>query len=109
MQKRVGGRSEGTRKGLSFGTVRIVEKTDGHVMIKDAWPPHLLPRAFGILDGVDSHCDKYTCSKNSVIVIEKIAALQCAPALGLNLEGKKPFMVRSKHFYGSCYIFHLIG
>lgn len=107
MFKRAEGRFEGTRKGLSFGTVRIVEKTDGHVMIKDAWIPHLLPRAFSILEGVDSYCDKHSLSRNSVIIIEGISAKKCTQVLKLNLEIKKSFWVRSKHFYGRCYIFDL--
>lgn len=103
--KRAGGRFKGTRKGLYFGTVRIVEKSDGHVMIKDAWPPHMIPRAFGILQGVDDYCNEYSVSKNSVIIVEEKTAKQCAQVLKLNLGDNEPFWVRSKHFHGRCCLF----
>ncbi len=55
-----GERFEGTRKGLSFGEVRVVEALDGRMRITDASTPHLLPRAFGIIEGIDAHSNEYS-------------------------------------------------
>jgi len=107
MLKRASDRLGGTRKGLFFGTVQVVEKLDGHFTIRDAHIPNLLPMAFSILQGIDDNRDKHSYSENLVIIVEKRTAEKCANVLDLNLKGSKNFWVDSKHFTGNSYIFNL--
>lgn len=105
--KKAGGRLEGTRKGISFGAVRIIQTPENCIMIRDAWVPHVVPRACSILEGLDAYCSKCTLPINSVIIIEARCAARCAPSLGIQLEATRVCRVESKHFRGRCYVIDL--
>jgi hypothetical protein len=107
MAKRAGGHFGGTRKGLSFGSVRIVERPDGYVIIKDDLTPHLLPRAFSMLGGIDAYCDEKSVNKDLVMIIQEHCAKQCAPILKLDLRSSEKINIKTKHYRGSCYVLDL--
>ena len=69
----------------------------------------MLPRAFGILEGVDSGYARFGDSRNDVLVLEKSAAEHCASLLRIDLGSREPLWVQSKHFYGLCYVVSFDG
>jgi hypothetical protein len=102
-----GGPLAGTRKALSLGRLRIVEKDSESLIIADAWTPHHLPRAFSMLTGVDEYCDTRGLSKNSTLLIEESAAKELSHYLRLDLSSNETFGVEGKHFKGKCYALDL--
>jgi hypothetical protein len=103
--KRDGDRFAGTRKGLSFGTVRVVEKSNGDFLIGDARPPHLLPMAFTMVDAIDKHIERN--DRNAYLLIEPTAFEQAAARLNLKRSECTEVHAEAKHFFGRAYLVRL--
>lgn len=99
----------GTRKALSFGTVKIVRDAQGGVTIRDAETPHLLPRAFSILKAVDECEGKGPMAMNGLIAIEESTLRRFSRELNLEVSSGVPVRVKAKHFVGKCLLFQVPG
>jgi len=99
----------GTRKGLSFGTVQLLQDPDGTSIIRDAQVPHLLPRAFGLLSGVDQYKDDGELVRNSFVALEEPTIGRCGQQLRIKESDGIPVEVKAKHFLGKCLLFRLDG
>jgi hypothetical protein len=97
-----GDRLDGTRKGISFGTVRVVRSPEGKVRIMDASFPNLLPRAFYMLHGVDEHCGTDEKRRNDVLAFDENALNVFKRTCTLPLREMGQVSVQSKHFFGKC-------
>ncbi|MFH1993717.1 MAG: hypothetical protein ABIK98_15155, partial [Pseudomonadota bacterium] len=108
--KRGNGKVRGCRKGLFSGNVTIIERPNKNILIRDQNAPHShsIPRAFGILDGVDEYCKSKGCERNQVFIIESGTAQIYKDELNLEISKENRQQVKSKHFKGRCYVFPLI-
>jgi len=97
----------GTRKAFSFGTLQLIQDSDGVAIICDAHVPHLLPRAFGLSEAVDQYKDDGGMLRNSLVAFEEATLDRCAKQLGIEKSQGIPVEVRAKHFSGKCLLFHL--
>ena len=95
----------GTRKGLSKGTVIATTDTSGVCMIRDAWGPHALPKAFYMLKGVDQYAKKYAADANRLVILDDKSKENFVNPLQLEPIGKQ--YVSGKHFVGTCLIVKL--
>ena len=103
-----GGPFGGTRKGISFGTLRYVEDYDSRPRLMDAVFPNILPDAFSMLDGIDARYAKKLDERNFAIIAQESIADQLAPLLGKKFSKQDRFMAKGKHFRGRCYCFSLV-
>lgn len=103
------GKIRGTRKGLHFGNVTVIEKPNRSIILRDqtAPQPHSIPRAFYILEGVDKYCEKVKCPRNSVFIMDSVSAKNYIDQLKLEISKENSQYVKSKHYTGPCYIFSL--
>lgn len=101
------GRLDGTRKALSFGKVNITENDNGSFEIRDADTPHILPRAFSLLDGIDTSCEKNPELRNSLIIIDRLQKEQFKQLKNVDYNPEKLVTFKAKHFEGKCYIVDL--
>jgi hypothetical protein len=95
----------GTRKGLAIGSIYATTDPNGVCMIRDAWAPHALPRAFSILRGVDEFARKNGLDPNFLVIVDDITLENFIRPLGLKPLGTE--FVSGKHFVGSCHIVKL--
>jgi hypothetical protein len=102
-----GGKFGGTRKAISFGSVSLVRKPDGKTLIGDWRVPHLLPRAFGLLDGIRLLDGQE--AQNLSIVLSPEAAAEGAEALGLREADLVEIQLQSKHYQGKALVARLPG
>jgi hypothetical protein len=86
----------GTRKGISFGSLRVVKKKDGY-MVGDKLAPDLLPRAFGMVELIDKEVARNRI--NSQLLIESAAWSRIASKTNLISSGT--VSGTTKHFHGS--------
>ncbi len=103
--KAKGGRFGGTRKGLYFGSVAVIEKQNGDRVIRDIRIPNDVPRAFYVLDGVDKCIEEGR--RNQFLAIEKSTLAGCAARLAIDAAKHAEHPVEAKHFSGSCYLIDL--
>lgn len=101
------GRIDGTRKALCFGKVNIIENDNGSFEIRDAETPHILPRAFSLLEGIDSSCVNNPELRNSLIIIDRLQEEQFKQIKNLDFNPEKLVTFKAKHFEGKCYIVDL--
>jgi hypothetical protein len=100
-----GERLRGTRKGLSGGSVAVVELPDHSVIIRDVRIPNTLPAAFYILSGIDQGVP--LPDQNRVLIIESRTFERASDILALKAEQSKKVKVEAKHFLGTCYVHEL--
>jgi hypothetical protein len=102
--RRPGDLLDGTRKGLSYGSLRILTTANGTVRIMDATYPNLLPQAFSMLDGVDDACRTNPSQKNSILLVADSAITRFREDFHLPLKELRRISVAAKHFYGRCVV-----
>ena len=100
---RSGSTFAGTRKGLAFGSVRVLIDLEDRNAIMDANIPNVIPPAFGILAGVDSVATEAS-EKNSLVVVAKHVAGKYQAVLA---DSKGPLMVHveTRHYFGDCNVY----
>jgi hypothetical protein len=97
----------GTRKGLFFGSVAVIQKPSGETLIRDVLIPNTIPRACYILFGIDRHVEASV--QNRVLIVDAGQALaRCAGRLGLDSDTLPRLPVASKHFDEECVIVSLL-
>jgi hypothetical protein len=74
-------------------------------MIRDAWGPHALPKAFYMLKGVDQYAKKYAADANRLVILDDKSKENFVNPLQLEPIGKQ--YVSGKHFVGTCLIVKL--
>jgi hypothetical protein len=105
-QKKSGEPFDGTRKGLFYGSVFVVTKPNGEIILHDLIKSNVIPASMYILPGIDKNVDKD--KRNSVIIIDKQAFKLCADKLKLTTDKIKKVSFNEKHFEGECYIADLV-
>jgi hypothetical protein len=93
----------GTRKGLAFGSVRVLIDLEDRNAIMDANIPYVIPAAFGILTGVDSVATK-AGEKNSLVVVGKHVVGKYLNVLA-NCGGPHTVYVETKHYAADCNVY----
>ena len=94
----------GTRKALSFGRVKVVQRTDGNCVIMDECTPNIIPAAFSVLDAIDQteHPDK-----NALVAIAGVNLGAFEEVLAPLESDRKMVRIFSKHYAGSCWVYDL--
>jgi|SRR6266850_689679 len=100
-----GGDFRGTRKGLSFGSVSLVRQRNGGIAIRDSQIPNLLPRAFSMLEGIDSCVERE--HQNAAVIVDDASFPHLRRELRWRVEPRDPVPVHSKHFSGRCHLIFL--
>jgi hypothetical protein len=100
-----GGPFGGTRKGLYFGSVSVVEQQNGERVFRDARVPHDIPRAFCILDGIEKHLEANR--RNDFLVIEKSTLELCNGRIGIVPSQLSQCLVEGKHVTAPCFLAEL--
>jgi hypothetical protein len=96
----------GTRKGLHFGSVNVIEKPSGEKLIQDIAGHSSIAVAVSLLDGIEPHVDG--AKVNACLIIEGLdTAKRCAERLGIDLKAERLVQVQGKHYRGSGYIIDL--
>lgn len=95
----------GTRKGIHYGPVVVVEKPNGEILLHDRMRTNVIPAVCTMLKAIDNHFPKSEC--NAWLTISKDAMEKCGGVLGLNIDDYKMVPARQKHFYGHCYFIEL--
>lgn len=94
----------GTRKGLSFGAVKIIEGIDHSIAIMDAEIPNVIPGSFSILDGIDDQAEKDIWDS---LVIMNGHVKEKYSAIIDRFSDSKDINVKSKHYVGNGIIINL--
>ncbi len=95
----------GTRKGLYFGSVLSVTKSNGEVLLQDLTLSNSIPAAFYLLPGIDEHVAER--ERNDFLIVADNVLKLCAERLGLSPAGLSRVRLRAKHFSGYCYLLRL--
>jgi len=93
----------GTRKGLSFGSIRVLIDLEDRNAIMDANSPNVIPAAFGILTGIDNVATKES-EKNSLIVVGKHVVGKYLNVLS-NCGRPHSVYVKTRHHTGDCNVY----
>lgn len=95
----------GTRKALSFGSVKVIANAQGGEIFHDVDIPNLLPKAFYMLKAVDSYDRQAGEQINDLIALEEGTCRRFSQELGLTLNDGTRVEVNEKHFKGKCLVF----
>jgi len=95
----------GTRKGIYYGPIVILKKTNGETLLHDRIRLNVIPAACSMLGGVDKYFEMK--DRNSKLILSKEAMEKCAGVLGVDIKKYKMFPVSGKHFPGHGYFLDL--
>ena len=95
----------GTRKGFSFGTVKVIKYPDNKIAIMDATIPNIIPSSFYMLSAIEASKSAEDIW-NSLIVVNGYISNNYDQILQL-FKPAKSIKLSNKHFFGKCLVFNL--